>query len=456
MGSSAEPKALELAGRELGPLERWYWLFDKVAPLNGLARCRVEGELTTEALAEALRGMQLRHPLLRARIVANEKGERPRYIIEDELPVEIRREAIESSDTPEEDWVDVVRETVLNTGFETEQGPLLRLIVLDNSSGGTDLIAYGHHAIMDAAGAMAFFKELLERTQGIGCDAEPLPLMPSFADRFPRQQNGAFAFMRTLWVQAKREVATFFAPPTRLTADQPVPFSERRTDFIHHRLNQEQTAALVEACKAHGVSVHSSLCAALLEAMVDDIHRREEAPKERPLRLGIGSPVTLRDELDPPGKPEEMGIFVGSYMTVTKNVNKREFWDLARDVMEDLRAQAGRQEALTVLNFVRTAMPKSVAKAGGFMKLIDSKGPGNACISNLGRYDFPRSIGALTVSGVQMVAEISVTGTWVGVVNTCHGELVWNFSYTQGIFTRERALRLADTCIQNLLARLGS
>jgi hypothetical protein len=103
---------------------------------------------------------------------------------------------------------------------------------------------------------------------------------------------------------------------------------------------------------------------------------------------------------------------------------------------------------------VRKTMPQTAASVGGFIKLIEKKGPGNACISNLGRYDFPAQIGGLGISGAQFLAETSVTGTWVSTANTSHGQLFWNFSYTRDMFTDARATALANRCIAILQQQL--
>ena len=65
--------------RALSPLERWYWIADRISPLNGVVRVRARGALSTASLRAALDALQARHPLLRVAITADARGEDPRF-----------------------------------------------------------------------------------------------------------------------------------------------------------------------------------------------------------------------------------------------------------------------------------------------------------------------------------------------------------------------------------------
>lgn len=446
-----------VAGRPLCALERWYWIFDQVVSLNAISRCRVLGDLSNESLRNALKKLQQRHPLLRAKVIADVNGENPSFIIDDELSIQLERQHGENPPDQDEAWIDAVRNLEMNNPFNAAVGPLLRIRVVDTEQG-MDIILVASHIIADATSVISLLKELLLLSQAISIEQSPssMPLMPSFSERFPIRYNGVAAFLQTLYLHLKLELFNLYFRPVLLPRDQNIPFAQRRNNFVHTQLSKYQTNDLISECRRRGVTVHSALCTTLMLAIAEDNDGHTNRAKNRAVSIGIGSPVNLRNDLVPRASDNEIGVFVGSFITFGKNVNKREFWDIALHFGKDMRLQFKRGEPFSILNFVRKAMPKSVAKAASFMKLIDQKGPGNACISNLGRYDFPNIIGALQVSQAQFIAETSVTGTWVSTVNTSHEQLAWNFSYSEEIIKEQRAKKLAARCIEILLQQMQS
>jgi hypothetical protein len=98
--------------------------------------------------------------------------------------------------------------------------------------------------------------------------------------------------------------------------------------------------------------------------------------------------------------------------------------------------------------------PRSVGTSARAVTAVDRIGPGNVCLSNVGRFEFPDRLGAWRLSGAQFVAGISVSGYLVGSVNTSHGALHWNFTYIDGAVTGERAARIADRAVRLLLSSL--
>jgi len=435
--------------RPLCPLERWYWVFGQISALNGVARCRIEGHISDDLLRQGLQLLQRRHPLLRARVVADGKGRNPHFVLDDSLRIDVQRDVVDAVGS-NDGWIDALRRCELNRPFDTAKGPLLRVRVLEDVSG-TELIMVGSHIILDAAGVMSMMKELLQLALGDDQERYELPFMPSFSDRFPPHNNGMRALLKTLYLQLRIELFHLRYRPVKLAFDRFVAYAQRKTDFIHHELSPEDTQTLIRVCQQQQASVHAALATALMLAIIEG---RDSRQRNKALNMGIGSPVNLRKDMHPAASDSELGIFVGTFITFARNVNERGFWDVAQEFNQTMRQQSRDAEPFTIMNFVRKTMPKSVAGANGFIKLIEQKGPGNACLSNLGRYDFPAHIGGLSVSGAQFVAETSVTGTWVSTANTSHGQLQWNFSYTRDIFSAERARRLAHRCVDILKQQL--
>ena len=104
-----------------------------------------------------------------------------------------------------------------------------------------------------------------------------------------------------------------------------------------------------------------------------------------------------------------------------------------------------------MLSASRLVCPASAAKSANVFGLVERHGPGNVCISNIGRYGFAARIGDWQLSGARFIAGVSISGYFVATVNTSHDELFWNFTYIDGVVFPRSAQRFADGCVQTLL-----
>jgi hypothetical protein len=128
---------------------------------------------------------------------------------------------------------------------------------------------------------------------------------------------------------------------------------------------------------------------------------------------------------------------------------------VARGASRDLRRRTRFHQHLALVSLLRFMSPRSVATSARAVAMVDRMGPGNVCLSNIGRYDFPDRIGEWALSGAQFIADVSVSGCLVATVNTSHGALHWNFTYIDGAIPGERAERLADGAVRALLSGLA-
>jgi hypothetical protein len=215
-----------------------------------------------------------------------------------------------------------------------------------------------------------------------------------------------------------------------------VPPERRRTRLLHRELPGDQLDALVRRCRRERVTVHSVLAAALAAAV---------APEEK--RVTIGSPIDFRAELVPPVTPHDAGAYVATVPTYVRVGN---LWTAARAVYRDLRRRKRLHQHLALVRLLRLMSPRSVGESDRAVAAVDRMGPGNVCLSNIGRFAFPDRIGPWTLSGAQFVAGISVSGYLVAAVNTSHGALHLNFTYIDGAVTADRAERVVRILLSSL------
>ncbi|MET9934426.1 hypothetical protein [Streptomyces sp. NPDC006324] len=92
--------------------------------------------------------------------------------------------------------------------------------------------------------------------------------------------------------------------------------------------------------------------------------------------------------------------------------------------------------------------PKSVAKSERFLRFMEEKGPITLCVSNVGRYDFPDTVGPWRVTSAEFVAGLSVNASYCAAITTAHGRLAWNFTHVEGAVPANRAERLAAASLE--------
>jgi hypothetical protein len=397
--------------RALNPVERWYWIADQIAPLNVVARAHVQGGIPVPLLRRSLDLLQVRHPLLQARI----QGLCGEFTAADR-PIPL----VEATTA---DWV-AQADAELDTRIDWRAGPLCRATVL----AGGDLLLTLPHCIADGTTVLSLLQEWLTIAGGQE-PGGPLPLVDSAPPA-----GAAFRLLRhtaTDWLRTRAN------RPARLTPDTFVPFDRRRTRLIHRSLDAAEVAALARSCRRERATVHGALAAAMANAVAEELN-----PPRR--RVAIGSPVDLRRDLVPPVPPDAVGAYVA---TVASFVEHGSLWRTARSISRDVDRRRRTGGHLAVLDLVGVSGPKTLARSGRFVNLVERSGPVNVCLSNLGRVDFPARIGPWEVSGAQFVAGLSVCGYFVATVNTSHGRLHWNFLYVEDAVAPERAERLVERSV---------
>ncbi|MFC7615105.1 SDR family NAD(P)-dependent oxidoreductase [Actinokineospora soli] len=416
--------------RPLSPMERWYWVCDQLSPLNVIARVEVTGDLTTDALVAASAGLVAEHPLLRVAIADDPE---PRF-----TAASADRLAVRAAGGR---WEDVVDDE-LATPLDWRAGPLARVVHLDRG-GVHDVVLTASHVIADGTTALALLRGLVELAAGR--EPRPRPVLPPPEALLPKRIGGLPRAAHLVATALADTVAGALARPRRLAPEEPVPARERRSRLIHREIGADHLADLVRRCRAAGVTVHSALAAAMATAVA------EETGADT---VTIGSPVDFRAELDPPVDPDDAGAYVATVPSHVR-VAPGDLWATARRAQRDLRLRVRARQHLGLVSLLRFLSPRSAADSDRAVAMVDKVGPGNVCLSNLGRVAFPDRVGGWALSGAQFIAGISVSGTLVAAVNTTHGALHWNFTHVPGAVSRARAERIADRAVASALDRNG-
>jgi hypothetical protein len=448
--------------RPLSPMERWYWICDQISPLNVVARVHLAGACTVDDLDRAAALLVRTHPLLRVAVAADPDGGRPRFVPTNGARIPIR--TVDAGAQDDDRWEREVDRVELSSSLDWRAGPLARIVDVSRAAGTAreshDLILTVSHVIADGTTALELLRRLVELAAAPDTAVVARRALPAPEALLPERINGVPRAAHFVAALIADQVAVAIARPRRLAPITPVPPERRRTRLIHRELDADQVEALVRRCRREGVTVHSALAAATAIAVSTLAGarpakgRRAKTRRAKAPRVTVGSPVDFRAELVPPVGSRDAGAYVATVPSHLRAGPTVPLWTVARRALRDLRRRKRFHQHLALVSMLRLMSPRSVGASARAVAMVDRVGPGNVCLSNIGRFDFPDRIGRWRVSGAQFIAGISISGYFVGAVNTSHAALHWNFTYIDEAVTRERAEQLADRAVRTVLSGL--
>ena len=436
--------------RPLSPVERWYWIADQVSPLNVVARVHLSGSIAPGLLERAAAALAAEYPVLRVSIAAHTDGTNPVFAPSSrDVPVRTV-----TGDAGE--WERLADRCELGTSLDWRTGPLARIVdvVVDSAEESHDLVLTVSHIVADGTTALTLLRRLIEHADRLSATPRdvttPRPPVGAPEDLLPAGHRGLRGIAAIAATGVGDRAVTAVRRPRRLVPEVEVPANERATRLIRRTLSPAQLDALAQRCRAEGVTVHGALAAAMAMTIGPAAAQRESG------RICIGSPIDFRADLRPPVSADEAGAYVSTVGSIVGFGAGNDLWSIARRINRSLRRRRRFGQHLALLSALRFVCPPSVAKSARVIGLIERNGPGNICISNIGRYDFPERVGDWRLSGAQFIAGVSVSGYFVATVNTSHGQLFWNFTYIQGVVSHRSAQRYADGSVDTLLAAVAS
>jgi hypothetical protein len=427
--------------RPLGAMERWYWICDQISPLNVIARVRLTGSCPPEDLERAAAELVREHPLLRVAIAAEPDGTRPRFIEAKNPRIPVR-----TVRTVGARWEHEVDEVELRSSLDWRSGPLARIVDVPDSDG-HDLILTVSHVIADGTTALELLRRLVELAADPAAKAASRAALPPVEALLPKRISRLPRPAHLIASVLADQVAVASARPRRLWPTTEVAPVARRTRLIRRELDAGQLAELTIRCRREGVTVHSALSAAMAIAVAD-------LGTTRPRSVCVGAPVDFRAELNPPVDRRDAGAYVATVPSYVRLDGDGDLWEVARSAHRDLHRRRRLRQHLALVSMLRMMSPPSVDASARAVGFVDRAGPGNVCLSNLGRFDFPARIGHWRLSGAQFIAGVSISGYLVAAVNSSHGALHWNFTHIDGAVPGAGAEEIADRAVRTLLSNL--
>jgi phenolphthiocerol/phthiocerol/phthiodiolone dimycocerosyl transferase len=280
----------------------------------------LKGPIDIDALSAAFEALLEAHPILYARLERGPDG-RHQFVTDDLVHSGIEVVQLDDPDT----------EAPPPHFDQSESLVQLRLTIRGGQAQPT---LYVHHSLADGHHMFGLIEELLSFYTDLVCtgsigpvSAQPAPesIEAVLAERGiqKQQRSGIERFIPAMFA--------YDLPPSRRADTGVKPASPVRVPMVSCRLSEQQTHALVELCRAHGLGLHAVLSAVILMA-------------EWQLRGRLNIPVPfiytvdLRYFLSPPvsatGCTNPVGL--GTYLAEIDH--KTRVIDLALDIADTFRA----------------------------------------------------------------------------------------------------------------------
>lgn len=414
--------------RPLDPAERYFFLLDRLWPMNIVAVAELDITLDEDRLRGAWEAVVARAPLARARI----RSEPEIGLVLESAP-DVAPDVAVAVPGP---WTVAAREEQ-GAPFDVGIGPLMRLRYIPGTGGRSALALVVHHAVADARTALWLLQDVIRDVAGGALTpnvAESLPVPVHAAvesgHRWAQHRQGMLALVREL-----REERDRTGTPAEVTwHDRAADGRDPQLDCI--AFSRSETTAIIDVARAAGATVHGVLSAAWLSAV--DTLLDGERPEHT---LALTTPADLRDRLSPPVPMRELGMYI-TLLTTTHCVRAGEFAETACAVSEDVRSRLARGEGEL---FYALARPDAVRPdergLARFRNMIDSA-PQAMAVSNAGIVDdtgdpeWVRSLSFVLAPTPNQVAFAAAT--------TYRGRLVLNLATDRLRVDAAATRRLAD------------
>jgi hypothetical protein len=303
--------------RPLGAFEKTFWLLDQIDSKDFCLAADISGIQPVEKWRKAIDLVQQRHPNLSVKVVLDELG-RPTLQHVENLPIPLRVVQVAQN----YQWEQEV-EKELSVRFNTAEGPLLRVVLLQKPAS-TVLILAANHTVADGTSLSYLTRDLLLAVTG-----KELALMD------PQVSND-----QTLGLPEDVSAQTV----------EQVLELKIKTDVVNplvssHRFSESTTRHLLERARQENTSVHGAICAAVLLAS------RKMRPEWDQTRMELVSPICTRGALN---LDDNVGLNITTQSVFFDNQSHLSFWDLARLAKAGLGGTSSVDYTTGYLSFFRS------------------------------------------------------------------------------------------------------
>lgn len=428
--------------RALCPAERMVDVFDRAHTLTFTVVAKLRGAPSQGALEAALRAIEQRHPLLRARIVRS-KGQ-----IE-LVPGEAGPIPLLVQEAAEARWQTVAEQSLDHRVWD-DHGPRAALHVLRHPGERTTLLLCFHHLTSDGSSGIIAMRDLVQHLnqQPFATARVPSPGQPLL---YP-QGHGSLRWQLRAVRQA---VASMLGEkPFRFRPD---PSAARSTGLSRITFERAETEKLALRAKRAGATVHGVLCAALARAVA--ARAGQSVVKQRLLH-----PVDLRRGASTQRQlGDAVGYYVSSLTTDHLVDPHADLSVLARDITMAVRNAKAEQHQLMSAPIQGPWVARSAQGNGelrGFRDYAERRLMANtSSLTNLGPLE-PLGVqahtGAFAIEDLFYVAAGSVLSALGASASSFDGRLSFTLCWVEPAVSRAAAEALTAHVRDELARYVGA
>ena len=409
---------------------------------------RVEGALTPEIVRKTLYRLQIRHPLLRARFVDDDRYYRFQVAHDDEgvcneETMEVPLRVVSRGDASQ--WERIV-EDECSRDFDPDSPFLWRTIFLQPESHGdcNELINIFHHSLSDGSSTARFAHDLLSFCSQIaeGTDDVPdrgtLPLLPAAELMVPVISPSGEVPGRAPRNNAPEQRET----PWDFEAHKPL--NERRPHCLYFQIHEGTMLDLKARCERERTTVSSALMAALLLSAWKKTDKAHHVP--------FSFAIDLRRYCEPKVTNEHFGCYIMMEQAALNLSEEISFWDLARNCGKELtnRVNSKRNQGFMPKEFHKTLL-RLIMQSNLAESETRQQFAGGPCLSNLGVLDLSDEYGPFQLKEIYFGSPhpSGLYSVFLCVV-TLHGRLFCALCYTEPLLSRRTAESIADSFVSRL------
>jgi hypothetical protein len=429
--------------RPLGSTENIYWLLDRLYCLNFIVFAELEGSLPHDKLRSALAAVQEENPLLRAKIVVEDGRSWFKPVAAKEAPLlpELR---------PLRNWRGVI-ERELQRHFATDDAPLARFLCFEGGGGKSVAAMVFHHAIGDGRSGASVFFDVLARATHAASPPKRKKANASAQDLDPIAHQGQVlsAFQKARFWLSKGKDALHVVE--QLPGYDMRPRPTRKIRILPLAMAAGDAARLQSEARKQGTTVHGALGAALLLAINDQFGAKA------PRGLALNSLVDLRGVLKGELTERDLGLYIATLATVHELPGKPEFWALAREVRERLKAIIDAGDA-NLINGVYSANPLFATDdlAAKMVQRIVTLAPPSSMLTNIGKVGEPDLGGKLRIASLGFAVSPPAQHPVCVTASSYAGRLQLHLLYDEIKLPKSQAREIAASLMKYLGRAAGA
>ena len=448
--------------RPLNVNERLLWSIDQNVPLSFVMIAHLTGRLNKTVLKQALNIVRGREPALKCEIKF--KKDKPVYDRNWLSDIPLKIETRKDSDR----WLTIAEEE-MQEPLKQKRKPLVRVRhLVSPGNDESDLLITFSHVIADATSGVIFVKKLLStanalrKYQGENFLTKPLLFMHKLLNFLEHPVHTFSSVMlkrrlpapvdllkdKTGSPMTKADSDPDNREPVTLPLDREVPATERKNRVIHKMLTKKEAKKILSRCRKEKTTVHGTICAALLQALVMDIkennRKNNGEVKNGPLKIGCLTPVNIRRHLSM-DVGDNMGNFISNAVHFQLIDDKVPLWEAAGNVKKALQEELDSGNDIKgLINWGKNTSPENVLKDIDKLNIP-------AAVTNLGFLDIDEQFGSLTLNNLHFTVSMNPTVPIGIAVTSFHGPITLNFIYLEPCLKKERAENIVENTMKRLL-----